>query len=237
MTKIILIGSEDKSYAVVKNVVSELSFRYDDDLNLLKYEKITDSLKQEILKNDSKKIYIVNTKLLNSSKDILKFIRENDWHSDIILINGQEAVLSESWEGIHNIFDVIGSKDDLDDSLKKDLNLIFKHNCYDKTFNYRNRDMNLNIYFEKILYIYRDTEERKVVVVTDNNLYTINMDLKDTFYLLDNRFRQVHRACVVNTTRTEKFDWSNNSFILDNGEEINMLSKHYKDNISDCLKF
>ena len=46
--------------------------------------------------------------------------------------------------------------------------------------------------------------------------------------LLDERFKQCHRSCIVNVDRVQKFNWNNNSFLLDNKEEILMLSKKFK---------
>lgn len=233
MTKIILIGSERSNYAVVKRVVGELDFLYNDNLELKYYGKICSELKEEVLCNDDKKIYIINVDLVNHT--LVKFIRDNDWHSEIILLKGENAMLEKEWQNIHNIFSVIDSKNLSDCVLKDNLNLIFKHCCQLNSFKFKNRDVNLNIYFENILYIYRDTGERKVVIVTDNNIYTLNMGLKDTIFMLDKRFKQVHRACVVNTMRTEKYDWSKNSFTLDTGDEVNLLSKNYRSNISDTI--
>lgn len=233
MTKVILIGSDKRSYAVVKKVVGELDFLYNDDLELKHYGNFSDDLKTEILCNDCKKIYIINANLIKYS--LAKFIRENDWHSEIILLKGENALLEKEWQNIHNIFSIIDEKDLYNSVLKDNLNLIFKHCCQPNSFRFKNRDINLSIYFENILYIYRDTGERKVVIVTDNNIYTLNMGLKDTIFRLDKRFKQVHRACVVNTMRAEKFDWSKNSFILDTGDEVNLLSKNYRENISDTI--
>lgn len=239
MIKIVLIGNDERNYAVVKRIISELDFLYKNELSFIHFSSVNKNLKDEISKNDYKKIYLINIDFTNKNAryDLVKYIRQNDWYSEIILLRNNDAILDCEWQNIHNIFDIIEVNKNYDNLIKDDLRLILGHNCYGHSFNYKNRDINLNIYFEKILYIYRDTGQRKVVVVTDNNLYTLNTDLKSTMKLLDERFKQVHRACVVNAMRTEKFDWSNNSFTLDNGDEINMLSKHYRNNVSDFLNF
>lgn len=228
-----MVGSEEKCYKLVRNVISELDFLYENTITMKQYQKICPGLKEEILNKENQKVYIIDLgkKDLNRKYQLIKYIRENDYHNEIILVKDNEAILDSSWNNLHNIFDILNLSSKEHIKLKNDLELIFKHMGEQKCFNYQNRDMNLSIYLENILYIYRDTEERKVVIVTDNNLYSINMGLKDVFYLLDERFKQVHRACLVNTQRTQKFDWSHNSFILDNGISINLLSKHYKENI------
>lgn len=237
--KIVLIGNDERHYAVVRKVVSELDFLYDDELKLVHFNKLSCELKEEIRKCDDKKVYIININLVNklSSFNLTEYIRKYDWNSEIIILKDNDAILENCWNSIRRVFDIIDCNNNYESLMKDDIKLICSHSCKEKKFSFKNRDIHLNIYFEKILYIYRDTGERKVMIVTDNNVYNLNIGLKDTFYLLDKRFRQVHRACVVNTMRTEKFDWSNNSFTLDNGEEVNMLSKHYKDNVSDVVRF
>ena len=234
--KVIYFGSSEKNYAIVKNVVRELDFLWEERLELEQYLKLCSKLKTEILTSDYKKIYIIslNEETLTKCLKLVEFIRDNDWHSEIILIkDGNVVIKNHSGVDIHKIFDVINSTNEINNLLKDDLSLICDHLDQRKAFKYKNRDMYLNICLEKILYLYRDTGRRKVIVVTDNNVHAINMDLKDTFYLLDQRFKQVHRACLVNTKRIEKLDWSNNSFILDNGTEVGLLSKHYKSNIDE----
>ncbi len=233
--KIIYFGCSEKNYTVVKNVIRELDFLYEERLYLEQFIKFSSKLKKEILNTDYKKIYIISIEALFLTKclKLVEYIRNNDWHSDIILIKDGNVLLTTKSFNIPKIFDVITKSNELEEKLKMDISLICDHLDHRKSFNYKNRDMLLNIYLEKILYIYRDTLERKVMIVTDNNMYALNMDLKDTFYLLDERFKQVHRACLVNMMRIEKLDWSNNRFILDNGLSVEMLSKHYRENIEE----
>lgn len=232
--RVLLISNDEKNYAVTKRVISQLDFLYEGQLELVRYAKISSSLKEEICNLSCPKIYILNVKEINQVKlaKLASFIRKNDWHSEIILVKDNDFILSQNWNNIPKLFDVIT---DRGEELGKDIKLICNHIGSGKTFNFQNKKVNLNIYLENILYIYRDTKTRKIVVITDNNVFNLNMDLKDALLLLDNRFRQVHKSCILNVTRTEKYDWTNSSFILDNGNEVNMLSKHYKNNIDDLF--
>ena len=232
MIKIILVSSDKNHYSAVRRVVSDLNFQYESDIEFLQFGSISDSLKKEICNLTCKKVYILNVKLCNENFvfNLAKFIRKCDWNSEIILVKGQDFILAENWQRFHKLFDVVNLKEK---TLGQDIRMICNHNLEGGKLNYRNRDINLNIYYDNILYVYRDTQSRKLVIITENGLYNINMDLKDIFKLLDGRFRQVHQSCIVNTSRTEKFDWPHNKFILDTGDEINMLSKHYRNNIDD----
>lgn len=233
MLKIFSVGGEVNSCAVIKSIVSELDFLFETELSYVHYQKFCPSLKTEILNPDYKKIFViyVNNVNRNGCFKLVKFIRDNDWHSEIILIKECSMVMQGLWPEIRKIFAIIDNNQDLKKVLRTDLQIILKHNCQDKVFKYKNRDINLNIYLSNILYIYRETKDRKVVIVTDSNNYVLNMGLREVFLMLDDRFKQVHKSCFVNATRIEKFDWNKGCFTLDNGEKIDRLSKRYKENI------
>ena len=55
--------------------------------------------------------------------------------------------------------------------------------------------------------------------------------VKDILELLDDRFKMVHRSCIVNTDKVSTYDWCNSKIILKNGTEVNYLSKKYKKGI------
>ena len=232
MLKIVLISSDENHYMAVRRVVSEINFQYNYDIEFIRFGRICSALKKEICNLNCKKIYVLNVTKSNEYLicELSKFIRNTDWNSEIILVKSQDFVLAENWLNVHKLFDVVSAKKD---SLSKDIKVICNHNLPDGKFNYSNRNINLNIYYNNILYIYRDTKTRKLIIITENGLYNINIGLKDILKLLDDRFIQVHQSCIANTYRVEKFDWAHNKFILDNGKIVKMLSKRYRCNVEN----
>ena len=95
-------------------------------------------------------------------------------------------------------------------------------------FIYHGRNVDLHLYYKEILYIYRDTEDRKIIIVTTHNKFSVNLGIQETMDKLDSRFKIVHRACIANTDRVKKYNWSEKYFILDNGLKVDMLSKKYR---------
>ena len=81
---------------------------------------------------------------------------------------------------------------------------------------------------ESILYLTRDSVERKTIVYTDNNAHTINRSLKDIENYLDDRFVKTHRSCVINRDRIAEINYRTREIIFDNGSKIDFLSKKYK---------
>mgnify|MGYP003605728634 CR=1 FL=1 len=80
-----------------------------------------------------------------------------------------------------------------------------------------------------ILYIERDTYERKLIIKTKNNSFKVSLTKEQMLASLDKRFKQVHRACIVNTNEVLSYYWGQGYFILKNGTEVPLCSRNYKD--------
>ena len=136
-----------------------------------------------------------------------------------------------AYRSVYEIFDFIEKFHHLESRLKKDLAIIYKKDFDKKMFKYKNRNVDVQIFYKSITHICRDKETRKLIINTEKRKYTLNLNVTEALKYLDNRFKLVHRACIVNTEKVEYYNWSKGSFILETGEEINMLSKKYKKEI------
>ena len=202
----------------------------DNDIKIFESKGYTKELETFIKTNDERAIYILDIQLDNSLSgiEIASIIRENDWESEIIFITSHDKMFETVYRGIYEVFDFIEKYHDMQTRLEHDLEVIFDKNFDNKMLTYSNRCFDLKIYYRNILYIYREKDERKLVIVTDTNTFKVGITIQEMLELLDDRFKQCHRACIINKNRVNKYDWNNGIFILDNKESINMLSKKYK---------
>jgi len=95
-------------------------------------------------------------------------------------------------------------------------------------FVYKTRKIELQIYFKDIIYIYRDTFERKLHMKTSYNSFIIDMTIKNMRKMLDDRFVMCHRSCIINNERISEKNYVKGYFITDMGEKIELLSKKYR---------
>ncbi len=234
MIKIVIIENEEKTQTKIKNILKDLDFLTNEEAEVLYFTKYNKELKQIIENNAEPKIYIldINLETKVSGIDIAKFIRTNDWESEIIFITNHDKMFETVYRSVYKVFDFIEKFHNLDHRLKKDLKLIYNRNFDNKMFKYQNQNLNIQIYYHSIIYIYRDKEERKAVIKTDKNEYYLSLTLIDILKMLDNRFKMVHRSCIVNTDRIEEYKWSQGYFQTDTGEIVYMLSKKHKDDIT-----
>ena len=223
MVKFVIVDDDVKELEKVESLIYEVV----SDAKVIKFTKITSELKAEIQNTDEHKIYILDIELANkvSGISIAKLIREVDWESEIIFVTNHDKMFESTHRSIYEVFDFIEKFHDFDKRHKKDIREIIKRNFDNKMFKYNANNVELNVYYRAILYIYRDTEERKLVIVTPNNKYKVSLTIKEMLEYLDGRFIQCHRSCIVNKNRVEVKNYKEGYFILDTGEKVYMLSK------------
>lgn len=233
MIKFIVIEDDKNIQTKVKNIIHKLTFDIEEEVKIKPFSKVTSELIKEIEDLVERKVYIIDIELADnhSGIQIAKQIREKDWESEIIFMTNHDKMFETVYRNVYEVFDFIEKFHDFEKRLQKDIKLILSKNFDNKMFIYNGRNIDLHLYYKEILYIYRDTRERKVVIVTTKNSFAVGLGVQEILEQLDKRFKMVHRACIVNPERVKKYDWSEKYFVLDTGEQVNMLSKKYRKEI------
>ncbi len=233
MIKFVVVDDDKENIKEVKDIIRKVTFNIDEEIKINTYDKFDLKLSNEINNVSERKIYILDIELdgNKSGIQIAEMIRTNDWESQIIFMTNHDKMFETVYRKVYEVFDFIEKFHEFESRLIKDLKLILNKDFNNKLFVYKSRNIDLKIYLKNILYIYRDKEERKVVVVTDNNKFVVSLGIQDILSYLDSSFVITHRACIVNKTRVQKYNWSEKYFVLDNGERVDMLSKKYKKDV------
>ncbi len=226
MTRFIVLDNDIEELNTIIKIIKEV-----DREGIIKtFKKVDRSFLKEISNTDMPKIYILDIELDSDISGInaARLIRKNDYNSEIIFITNHDKMFESAHRSVYETFDFIEKFHNFKSRLKKDLTIIINHKRSPKYFKFQTNNVELNICYDRILYIYRDTAERKAVIVTNNNEYKINLKLNEMDKYLDSRFKKCHRSCIVNSEHIEFKDYKKGYFKLDNGKEIYMLSKKYK---------
>lgn len=233
MINIIVVEDDIKDQKMIQKILKPFHFKYNETIKIEYYKKYNASLLKEIEDLSQRKIYILDICLQSKITGInigLK-IREKDWDSEIIFLTNHTSYEQKVYNSILKVFRFIEKFDHMEERLSKCIDLILSRKYDRGIFKYKNNQIDLQIYMKDILYIYRDKDERKLVIKTTNNSFLVNKSLDDILKDLDNRFKKVHRSCIANTQRISKYDWKEGKFILDTKEEVNFLSKKYKEGV------
>lgn len=230
MIKFIVIEDDKKFQDKVKKIIHTLTFDKDEEIKIIQFNKYNRELQNEINNRTERKIYIIDIELADnhSGVQIAKQIREEDWESEIIFMTNHDKMFETVYRSVYEVFDFIEKFHNFESRLEHDIKLILDKNFDNKMFIYHGRNVDLHLYYKEILYIYRDTEDRKVIIVTPINKFSVGLSIHETLEKLDDRFRIVHRACIANTNRVKKYNWSEKYFVLDTGDKVDMLSKKYR---------
>lgn len=227
MVKFIIVDDDREE---IKHIESLLNEVVKDGKEIVSFTKVSAELKKEIHNTDMRKIYILDIELGNkvSGISVAKLIRDVDYESEIIFITNHDKMFESAHRSVYEVFDFIEKFHEFDQRFKRDIKEILKRNFDNKMFIYKANTVELNLYYKSILYIYRETEERKLVIVTTTNKYMVNLCIKEILLMLDSRFSQTHRSCIVNKDHVVEKNYKDNYFTLDTGEKVYMLSKKYK---------
>lgn len=238
MIKIIVVDDDTKMHETVRHIIRKVIFSYETEVKIINYTKIEKHLEDEIKDMTYHKIYLLDIELANNASGIqvAKKIREKDWDSQIIFMTNHDKMFETVYRSVYQVFDFIEKFHDFDVRLENDLNAILSMNFDNKMFSYSGKNIDLQVYLKSILYIYRDTNERKVIMVTDNNSFVVGMPVNEIYEKLDDRFIFTQRSCIANKDRIQKFDWINKEFILDTGVRVKKLSKKYRKEIDKIWK-
>ena len=228
-----IICDDNKEFLLkVESVVNKLMLKRNIDYRIYKYNDFDKKFMEELNKKENPRIYILDIELPSCSGiSIGRQIRKNDLESQIIFLTGHEELGSILLRKDVNFFAFINKFEDFEIRLKRNIELslatLNKRNFLeikDKKAYYR---LSLN----SILYITRDSVERKTIIYTDNNKHVVNKPLKEIEKDLDERFVKTHRACVVNKDRIAEVNYKDRSVIFDNGNKMDFLSKKYKEEV------
>ena len=235
MVKIIIVEDDEEMQKKIKLIVIKALFSKNIEFEIHMFKNYNEELKKCIDDNSQSKVFLLDIELKRSISgiDIANIIRKEDWESEIVFLTNHDKMFEKVYRTIYKVFDFIEKYHDLDNRLLKVLRIIMSNNHDNKMLKITNKNMTLQLYYKDILYITRDTIERKLIIYTTTNKFTLLMPISKCLEKLDGRFKMVHRACIVNSDRVVKYNWNKKYFILDNGAEVYLLSKKYKGVIQD----
>ena len=184
------------------------------------------------------KIYILDIETKTSSGVLVADkIRENDIDSIIIFLTSHEEMAYEIIKSQYMCLTFISKKDNyikiLKQAITKAISLIGKK----QAIRFRHQGVLYTLPVSDIMYITRDSVERKSIIVTDYGIFLNPMGLNQLSLILKDTFIQTHRACFINKNRYRKIDMRKKKIVFDNGEEIDLLSDSYKKEVcKECCR-
>lgn len=178
------------------------------------------------------KIYILDIETREASGiDVARKIRKHDIDSIIIFATVHNEAGLVLLKDDLMFLNFICKFDDFENKLSNSINKALEFMHHKVTIKFEDRGTIYTIPLSDILYITKESNDRKCIIKTSNNEFKINLALKDVVALCDNKLVQTYRSCFVNMERVSVVDKHENIIVFDNGLSIDMLSSTYKKGI------
>lgn len=175
------------------------------------------------------KVYILDIETPSASGiDVVRKIREKDLNSIIIFLTSHDELGYTILKQEFMFLSFICKFDDYENKLEQSIRKALKVVGQKLILSISDHGVVYNIPLDDIIYITRDSVERKCIIKTDYNEFKVNKPLAEILELLDSRFKQSHRACIVNMDRVHTINKKNKTIGFDNGIMVDLMNDDFK---------
>lgn len=224
-----IVCDDDKKYLkLVKNVVDKYMMKNQLDYKTHLFTDYDDSFLKIVNAKMSYKIYILDIEApTRSGVDIARIIRNKDINSVIIFLTGHQELGNLIIKDDFLFLSFINKFDACEQRLNNSLTKAIKVLKIRPKIKFKDNGVSYTIALDNILYITRDSVDRKCIIKTDNMEFKIGKTLNTIMELLDANFVQTHRSCIINTNRVVSVNKSKKLVTFDNGETIDLVSDKF----------
>ena len=236
MIKFVVYEDEKVFRNNIKTVIKDVMKQNEKEYIVKEFDKFDDKLKQEIT-SKTPAIYILDIEVPDSISgiDLARKIRKQDWNSIILMVTSHADLGYEALKAQIMLLDFISKYNDYKISMERALNKAISKLDNKKVLIFESNNITYKIYTDDILYIVKDTVDRKIIIKTEYNQIVINETLINIEKMLDKRFFKSHRSCLVNVDKIVKIDWKDNLIYFTNGEVIDYISKYKKKGLKEYV--
>ncbi|MDD3453332.1 MAG: response regulator transcription factor [Bacilli bacterium] len=237
MIKFVVCDDEDFFRKKVTDVINKIFMKNNIEYQISSFSGYNKSLEKIINTNMNAKIYILDIEMKNSISgiDIARKIRKNDWNSIIILVTSHTELGYEALKAQIMLLDFISKYDNCDKNLEEVLRKAIEQFNEKKSISFKSSGMSYRIFTKDIIYILKDSVDRKCIIRTTYSEIPINKTLSEIHDLLDERFYLTHRGCLVNTSEISYVDWKNSIIHFNNNTTIDLIARDKKRGLKEYV--
>lgn len=197
------------------------------DYHITEFDGYNKNFESLIRSNTNPKIYLLDIELSNSISgiDIARFIRKYDWNSVVILVTSHNELGYDALKAQIMLLDFVSKYDNCEENLDKTIKKAISLVGDKKVLKFSSCGYSYIVHIEDIVYVLKDTIDRKCIIKTTYNDISINRTMTYMINELDHRFYLSHRSCLVNTDKIVKIDWKNNIIFFNTGDQIDLISR------------
>lgn len=221
----------------VVKIIDKLLINNDIDYKIYEFEKFDKNF-EKLIKTKSRKIYVLDIEMKDSISgiDIARKIRKYDWNSFVIIATSHYELTYQAIKARIMMLDFISKFDDCNNELKNSIEKAMELINNNKVMKVSSNGVTYIVYPDDILYIERDTIDRKCIIKTTTARIPLSKNLNEIYEILGDNFYQTHRSCIVNTSNIVNVDWKNNTIYFDHNISIDLLSRNKKKGLKNYVR-
>ena len=174
------------------------------------------------------KIYILDIETpTKSGIDIARIIRHKDVDSVLIFLTGHQELDRIVMKNDFLFLAFINKFDNCEERLTKALDKSLKLFNVKKTIRLKDNGVIYSIPLDDILYITRDSIDRKCIIVTDYTEFKVGKNLNELEEMVTDNFIKTHRACIMNKKRITSYNKAKRIVTFDNGAQSDLISTRF----------
>lgn len=234
MLNIVVYGRSGPFMTKNINCIRLSLLNYDIDYRISKFDNYT-SILDGIIRNNNKKIYLLDITSDDDVIDIALRIREYDYDSIIIMVCSNNRDNISLLKNRLMILDLICYDDKYEERLIDDVgmavSIIGKH----REFVFKYNRVVYRIPINEITYIEKEPDIKRCIIHTVKNSFFITGTLNYILSQLDNSFVRTHQSCIVNLNNIKRIELGSNMIIFKNDDRTDMLNVKMKKEIKNLI--
>ncbi len=228
MLNFIICDDVRKDREMIESIVSKYMMKNQLEYKTHVFKDYDDKFLKIVNEKMPFKIYILDIETpTRSGIDIARIIRHKDVDSVLIFLTGHEELGNIVIKNDFVFLSFINKFDNCENRLIKALDKSLKMFKVRKTIRFKDNGILYSIPLDDILYITRDSIDRKCIIVTDYNEFKIGKNLNQIEEMLNDDFVKTHRACLMNKKRITSFNKAKRTVTFDNGVQSDLISTRF----------
>lgn len=213
----------------IASIITSYMMKNDFEYHIHEFDDYNQNIINMVNNNESFKVYILDIELPNGSGvDIARMIRKEDVDSVIIFLTGHQELSDSVSKNQLSFLTFINKFDNTDIKLSLAIDKALQMLKVRKMLRVKDCGTIYTIALDDILYIVKESMERKCIIKTDYAEFTLNKSLNEITKSLNPSFIKTHRACVVNRKRVVRFNKNKKIIMFDTGEQIDLVSTRFE---------
>ena len=237
MINFIVCDDEKEFRKKTTMIIDKLFMKNNIEYKIHEFSGYNKELENFINSDISSKIYILDIEMKNSISgiDIARKIRKNDWNSIIIMVTSHAELGYEALKAQIMLLDFISKFDNCDKNIEKILKKAIAKVDSKKVIQFQNSGITHRLYIDDILYVEKDTVDRKCIIKTTYNEFAVNKTMNEMIEELGPSFYLSHRSCLINVEKIKTVNWKDNMIYFANGDKTDLLARDKKKGLKEYV--